>query len=328
MFRIRNINIPPRLVIVSSSNPTTRGQMSMVNEHASEATTAISWRILTVITMLVLATGLTTGLACAETTPVERSESVDLHTGDWLSVSSNRTSLRSVEIIGNLSAVIFPSALRYPADSFNLTSYAEGHYSVRLTFDFPSEYDVIILVKESNEARKEVDSYYFSSGGLLLTVDLDFTALAPTTLGSHAVGWEDFTSWTTRFGDAFPLWVKLLYAVLAIQFVAVGYKWIRFENEARRDKSSMSTFDRGNLLYLWGEVVYKLFLTAFLMIAATMSGQFILLLLLKFMFLAQVKMLSLWDLFVLGFAAGIAAIAYGFKLCLEKSFDLKPLFQD
>jgi hypothetical protein len=278
--------------------------------------------------MLVLATGLTTGLACAETTPVERSESVDLHTGDWLSISSNRESLQSVEIIGNLSAASFPSAPRYPANSFNLTSYAQGQYSLRLTFDFPSEYDVVILVNDSNATRKEVNSYYFSSGGLILTVDLDFKAPDPVTLDSHATGWDYFANWTTRFGDAFPLWVKLLYAVLAMQFIAVGYKWIRFENEARRDKSSTSRFDRGNLVYLWSEVLYKLFLTAFLAIAATMSGQFILLSLLKFMFLAQVNMLSLWDLFVLGFAAGIAAIAYGLKICLEKSFDLKPLFQD
>jgi hypothetical protein len=300
----------------------------MVNEHAGQATAVISWRILCVITMLVISTGLTTGLACAQTTPVERSESVDLHTGDWLSVSSNRQSLQSVEIRGNLSAASFPLGLRYPASSFNLTSYAEGQYSVMLTFDFPSEYDVVILVNDSNAARKEVNSYYFSSGGLLLTVDLDFVAPDPVTLGSNATGWDYLANWTSRFGDAFPLWVKLLYAVLAIQFIAVGYKWIGFENEARRDKSSMSRFDRGNLLYLWSEVLYKLFLTALLAIAATMSGQFILVSVLKFMFLAQVNMLSLWDLFVLGFAAGIAAIAYGFKLCLEKSFDLKPLFQD
>jgi hypothetical protein len=300
----------------------------MVNEHAGKATATIFWRILSVLAMVVLATGLTTSLAYAQTTPVERSESVELNTGDWLSVSSNRESLQSVEIRGNLSAAIFPSIVQYPANSFNLTSHAQGQYSVTLTFDFPSEYEVFILVRESNAARKEVNSYYFSSGGLLLTVDLDFKSPDPLTLGSHTSGWNDFASWTTRFGDAFPLWVKLLYTVFAIQFIAVGYKWIRFENEARRDKSSMSRFDRGNLLYLWSEVLYKLLLTAFLAIAAVMSGQFILLSVLKFMFLAQVNMLSLWDLFVLGFAAGIAAIAYAFKLCLERSFDLKPLFQD
>jgi hypothetical protein len=300
----------------------------MANDHTSETKTAISRRVLSVFVIVALAIGLTAGFAHAEIASVERSESVDLYTGDWLSVSSNRESLQSVEIRGNLSTARFPSALHYPTDSFNLTSYDQGRYSIRLAFDFPSDYNVIILVNESNATRKEVASYYFSSGQLLLTVDLDFRAPDQITSGSHTTGWDEFASWTTRFGDAFPFWVKLLYAVLGIQFVAVGYEWIRFENEARRDGSSMSRFDRGNLLYLWSEVLYKLLLTAFLAIAAVMSGQFILVTVLKFMFLAQVNMLSLWDLFVLGFAAGIAAIAYGFKLCLEKSFDLKPLFQD
>jgi len=150
----------------------------------------------------------------AETTSAEQSESVDLYAGEWLSISSNRESLQSVEINGNLSAARFPSPLRYPADSFNLTSYAQGHYSILLTFNFPSEYNVLMLVNESNAARKEVASYYFSSGQLLLTVDLDFRVPDPVALGNHANGWDDFAGWTTRFGDAFPLWVKLLYAVL------------------------------------------------------------------------------------------------------------------
>jgi hypothetical protein len=300
----------------------------MADEHSTQTKTAIYGRILSVFLIVALATGLTAGFVHAETSSAERSESVDLHTGDWFSVSSNRESLQSVEIRGNLSAARFPSALHYPTDNFNLTSYDQGHYSIRLAFDFPSEYDVIILVNENNTPRKEVASYYFSSGQLLLTVDLGFGAPDQITSGSHTTGWDDFASWTTRFGDAFPLWVKLLYAVLGIQFVAVGYEWIRFENEGRRYESSMSRFDRGNLLYLWSEVLYKLLLTAFLAIAAVMSGQFILVTVLRFMFLAQVNMLDLWDLFVLGFAAGIAAIAYAFKLCLEKSFDLKPLFQD
>jgi len=302
--------------------------MPMANEQTNENTTTLSLRILSVFIVGVLAIGLTPGLVYAETTPVERSESIDLHTGNWLSVVSNRQSLQSVEIRGNLSAAKLASASRYPANSFNLTSYVQGHYSIRLTFNFPSEYDVTLLTNESNGATKEVASYYFSSGQLLLTIDLDFKAPAPIALPSHASTWNDFALWTARFGDAFPLWVKLLYAILGIQFVAVGYKWIRFENDARQDNSSLSRFDRGNLLYLWSNVLYKFFITAFLAIAAIMSGQFMLLSVLKFMFLAQVDMLSLWDLFVLGFAAGIAVIAYGFKFCLEKSFDLKPLFQD
>lgn len=299
----------------------------MVNLYATRGNPAI-FRTLTALVMIILITGLATTLVHAQTAPEEQSETMVLHTGDWLSVSSNRESLELVEVRGNLSAAQLSSPPRYPTESFNFTSDAQSHYSIRLTFGYPSEYYVTISVNESSGAKQEKASYYVSSGKLVLTIDLDFRAPDPITQIATSTAWDSFKGWTTRFGDAFPLWVKLLYVLLGVQFVAVGYKWIRFENCARQDGSSVSRFDRGNLLYLWGEILWKFLLTAFLVIAATMSGQFILLSLLKFMFLAQVNMLSLWDLFVLGFAAGIAAIAYAFKLCLEKSFDLKPLFQD
>jgi hypothetical protein len=310
------------------SGLTRRRQIPMVDQNASEIATPRCWSILGVFIIVIVATAMTTSLANAETTSIVRSVSMDLSTGDWLSVSSNRESLQSVEITGNLSAIQLPSAEHYPAKSFNTTSHAEGRYSITLTFDFPSEYNVTVVANQSNTTRKEIASYYFSSGQLVLTIDLNFSTPDPIIAGAHSMGWGDFANWTTRFGAAFPFWVKLLYAVLGIQFVAVGYKWIRFENDARLDKSSISRFDRGNLLFLSSEVLYKLLLTAFLVIAAVMSGQFILLLVLKFMFLAQVNMLNLWDLYVLGFAAGIAVIAYCFKFILQKSFDLNPSFED
>ena len=267
------------------------------------------------------------GLAQAQANPVDRSESVVLSTGSWFLVSSDRESLQLVEIEGNLSTARFLSPERYPTHSFSLTSDAESHYSIRLTFDHPSEYRVSILVIESNGTRRERSSYYLSSGQLLVAVELDFKASDPAAAYVSRSAWESFLDWTERFGDAFPLWVKLLYVFLGVQFTLVGFKWIRFENCVRED-SLPSRFDRGNLVYLWSEIFWKFFLTAFLAIAVAMGGQLILLSLLKFMFLVQVSMLSLWDLYVLGFAAGIAAIAYVLKLLLEKSFDLKPLFQD
>ena len=46
---------------------------------------------------------------------------------------------------------------------------------------------------------------------------------------------------------------------------------------------------------------------------------------LRFMFLASLNLLSLWDLFVVGFAGSVAVIAYLFRFTLEKIFDLKPI---
>jgi hypothetical protein len=300
----------------------------MGNTYAGRIAPRILRRGLGAFAAVVLLMAVVTSLVHAQTNTVERSESVVLHTGEWFSVSSNREALQLVEIRGNLSATKFFSPSRYPTNSFNLTSNAEGHYSIGLTCSYPSEYDVTISVWTSSGAKQEEASYYVSSGQLLLTIDLDFKAPDPVTPIARSSPWDSFVGWTTRFGDAFPLWVKLLYLLLGVQFAAVGYKWIRLESCAREDDSAAARFDRGNLVYLWSEIFSKFLLTAFLVIAAAMGGQLILVSVLRFMFLAQVNMLSLWDLFVLGFAAGIAVIAYVFKLCLEKSLDLKPLLQD
>jgi len=300
----------------------------MCNKHASGIAPRVLRRGLALFAAALLVMGLVTTLVYAESNSVERSESVALHTGEWLSVSSNRDSLQLVEIRGNLSATKFSSSSGYPTNSFNLTSNAEGHYSIGLTCSYSSEYDLTISVLTSSGVKQEKASYYISSGQLLLTIDLDFKAPDSVSPIASSSPWDSFAGWTTRFGDAFPLWVKLLYLLLGVQFAAVGYEWIRFERSAREDDSAASKLDRGNLVYLWSEIFWKFLLTAFLAIAAAMGGQLILVTVLRFMFLAQVNMLSLWDLFVLGFAAGIAAIAYVFRLCLEKSLDLKPLLQD
>jgi len=300
----------------------------VANTHRIPNKTLILRTSLTALIILVLGLGMTASLAYAEASPIERSESVALHTGDWLSVSSNRESLQIVEIRGNMSASKMSSPQTYPTHSFNFTSDASSRYSIRLTFEYPSEYGVTILTYGSDTTKQEQASYYVSSGQLLLTIDLNFEALEPATPASTSSIIRSFTSWTTRFGDAFPLWVKLLYILLGIQFVAVGYKWITFENSTRQEDSLVSRFDTGNLLYLWCEILFKFLLAAFLVIAVAMGGQLILISVLKFMFLAPVNMLSLWDLFVLGFAAGITVIAYVWKVFLEKTFDLKPLFQE
>jgi hypothetical protein len=56
-----------------------------------------------------------------------------------------------------------------------------------------------------------------------------------------------------------------------------------------------------------------------------MGGELILLFVLRFMFLASFSLLSLWDLFVVGFAAGAVIIMYIIRFSLEKGFDLKPM---
>jgi hypothetical protein len=140
--------------------------------EASQTTTARCWRLLGIFILVILATVMTTGLAHAETSPIERSTSIDLRTDDWLSVSSNRESLQSVEITGNLTAIQLPLGSHYPANGFNMTCHTQGRYSITLTFNFPTEYNVAIVADQRNATRREIASYYFSSGQLVLTIDL------------------------------------------------------------------------------------------------------------------------------------------------------------
>jgi hypothetical protein len=197
-----------------------------------------------------------------------------------------------------------------------------------VAFECPTEYNVTLSTAQSSEVESQMVSYYVSSGELILNVDLNFSEPDPKAHVSSISAWEAFSDWTARFGDAFPLWVKLLYLLLGVQFLAVGYKWIQFEDASTEETSLRSRLDTGNLLYLWTEIVYKFLLTSFIMIGLVMGGQLLLLSALRFMFLAPVNMLSLWDLFVLGFAGAVVVIAYVLRFFLERSLDLKPLFQD
>jgi hypothetical protein len=83
--------------------------------------------------------------------------------------------------------------------------------------------------------------------------------------------------------------------------------------------------DSGDKAYLWLDIIYKFLLASFVAIVAIMGGELILLFVLRFMFLVSLDLLSLWDLFVVGFAAGAIIIVYLIRFTLEKAFDLKPV---
>jgi hypothetical protein len=120
--------------------------------------------------------------------------------------------------------------------------------------------------------------------------------------------------------------VKLLYLALAIQFFAVGGLWIR--RESSRKESTGQYLDAGNKIFLWMDVICKFLLTSFLAIIVIMGGELLVLFILRFMFLVSLDLLSLLDLFVVCFAAGILVMAYLIRFTLEKGFDLKPLEEE
>jgi hypothetical protein len=200
-------------------------------------------------------------------------------------------------------------------------------YQLRVLFDHPSDYSINLDVRQGGtNAVENSTSYYVSGGSFELDVTAYFVANAPDAAGaplSSLSPWDNFANWMGSFGQAFPVWVKVLYLLLGFQFLAVGGLWIR--RASGRKEAATQRLDAGNKAYLWVDVAYKFLLTSFVAIVAIMGGELILLFVLRFMFLVSLSLLSLWDLFVIGFALGAVMIVYMLRFILEKAFDLKPL---
>jgi len=258
--------------------------------------------------------------------PLVRTESVQLTVGDSLVIRSDHLTIQQVFVEGNLSAAQLTKPSQYPANNFELQVVASGSYEVRTIFSQATDYNVYLLVDQSGtNAIQNSTSYYISDGTFELDVNahlnprpVDVTAIAPS-----ISPWDSFVDWVGSFSQAFPLWVKALYLILAVQFLAVGGLWIRREAASR--EGTAQRLDSGDKAYLWLDIIYKFLLASFVAIVAIMGGELILLFVLRFMFLVSLNLLSLWDLFVVGFAAGAVIIAYLIRFTLEKAFDLKPV---
>ena len=258
--------------------------------------------------------------------PLVRTESVQLNVGDSLVIRSDQLAIQQVFVEGNLSAAQLTKPSQYPANNFELQAVTSGSYEVRTIFSQATDYNVYLLIEQGGtNAVENSTSYYISGGTFELDVNaffnsrpVDVTAIAPS-----LSPWDSFVDWVGSFGQAFPLWVKALYLILGVQFLAVGGLWIRREAASR--EGTAQRLDGGDKAYLWLDITYKFLLASFVAIVAIMGGELILLFVLRFMFLVSLDLLSLWDLFVVGFAAGAVIIVYLIRFTLEKAFDLKPV---
>jgi hypothetical protein len=291
--------------------------------------------------------------------PITNAQDVDLYVGEWLLVASNQNSIQRVFLQGNLTAANYSQPAQYPTNGFTLTSSEPGTYDLKILLDLQTSYTVTLYV-ESNQSTTGYStfshasyvylgqggqpkpnpnpyalvpsqstvtnstSYYLSGGPSELDVGVIFVPrpngafMSPSAESASS----SFVEWVGSFGEAFPLWVKLLYLALGIQYFAVGGLWVR--RESSRKESTGQQLDRGNKVFLFLDIACKFLLTSFVAIIAIMGGELLILFILRFMFLVSLDLLSLWDLFVVGFAAGILVIAYFARFVLEKGFDLKP----
>jgi hypothetical protein len=197
-------------------------------------------------------------------------------------------------------------------------------------FNYTSDYSAALLVQNSTGSLPVNNStYYVSSGPFELDLKVTFNprqtaaVLAEVTPSSPS---QSFATWLGKFGQAFPTWVKLVYLAFGVQFFAVGGLWIQRETAKR--ETATQRLDAGDKAYLWVDVAYKFLMASFLAIVTLMGGEVLVLFVLRFMFLASLDLLSLWDLFVVCFAAGAVVIAYTVRFTMEKAFDLKPMEEE
>ena len=294
-------------------------------------------------------------LLADQQSPITNSQDVQLLVGDQLVVTSDQNSIQRVFLQGNLTTANYSQPAQYPTNEFALTTSDAGTYDLKVLFDLQTSYIVNVYVQSnqstitystanhhlsgaqpsrnpnsliSNQLGTNSTSYYLSGGPSELDVDVTFISrrYAGSTPLSYESASTSFIEWMGNYGQAFPTWVKLLYLVLGIQFFAVGGLWIR--RESSKKESTGQYLDAGNKVFLWMDVTCKFLLTAFLAIITIMGGELLVLFILRFMFLVSLNLLSLWDLFVVGFAAGILVMAYLIRFTLEKGFDLKPLEEE
>lgn len=217
-------------------------------------------------------------------------------------VQSDQNSIQQAFVQGNLSATNMTTPSKYPTKAFEIQALSPGDYELTIKFDFANDYKVnVFTLSPDATVHTNSTTYYLSSGQFELDIDATFDSLPSSVIvtGPPVSPWDSFVGWIGKFGQAFPLWVKVLYLAFGMQFFVVGGLWVRRED--KKKEASAHRLDYGEKAYLWLDIVYKFLVASFVAIVAIMFGELLILFILRFMFLVSLNLLSLWDLFVIGF---------------------------
>jgi len=279
--------------------------------------------LLAALALLILAS-VTSSAYAATPSP---QENVNLYAGNKLTISSSQQAIKSVIVRGNLTAASV-SNRTYPAKDFTLTANSTQIYTLNVWLSYPSTYTTTIIISDPLAgSNSQYTSYYVSAGDLNLTVFAVFQP-APSSGEGVPLSWSSFFGWFSQFGSAFPLWIKILYAVLGVQFAFVGYRWIKFEDDKRRVEGHLPPLDRGNRIYLWIDVVFRTLLAGFIISLALMLGETVVITVAAYLFFVTLNLFPLVDLFSLFFVAVLGLIVYLAREGLDKFLDLKPMMED
>ena len=264
----------------------------------------------------------------AHSSTATATENVNLYTGNNLVVSASQPAIQSVVVRGNLTAAIL-SNTTYPAKTFSLATNSTQLYTLNITFSYPSTYTSFINIADpSAKTSNQYTSYYVSAGSLILTVFVSFQPNPNAGSTGAPVSWSSVYGWFFQFGSAFPFWIKILYSILGAQFAFVGYRWIKFEDDRRRLEGHLPPLDRGNKIYLWIDVIFRILLTGFIISLVIMIGEVLVISVAQYLFFVTLNLFSLVDFFSLFFVAAVGTIVYLAREGLDKFFDLKPMMED
>jgi len=273
---------------------------------------------------LVLLASITSSTHAAAPTP---QENVSLYAGNRLIISSTQQAIKSIIVRGNLTAATV-SNVSYPAMNFTMTTNSTQLYTLNIWLSYPSTYTTAIMINDPRAgSNSQYTSYYVSAGDLNLTI---FAAFQPAPSNGEGVplSWSSFFGWFSQFGNAFPIWIKILYTILGAQFAFVGYRWIKFEDDKRRVEGHLPPLDRGNRIYLWIDVVFRTLLAGFIISLALMLGETVVITVAEYLFFVTLNPFPLVDLFSLFFVAVLGLIIYLAREGLDKFLDLKPMMDD
>ena len=263
----------------------------------------------------------------AHSETISPQENVNLYAGDGLLVKSDTPAIQKVIVRGNLSAASI-SNITYPAKNFTLSSNATELYTLYVWLKYPGPYTTSVILKNSSDgSTTQLPSYFVSNGDLNLTIVATFQPRTGGGIGSP-LGWSSFYDWTGQFGGAFPLWIKILFLALGVQFAFVGFRWVKFEDERRRIEGHIPPLDKGNKVYLATDIVFRGLLTAFAITLVLMVGEVVIILLAKYLFFVDLSLVSLVDFFSLFFIAAVGSIVYLAREGLDRLLDLKPVMED
>ncbi len=248
---------------------------------------------------------------------------IAMRKGETLTVSCTSLAIESVYVHGNLSQIELDFPKTYPTSEISFKAMNLGNLDLTITFQHSGDYRISVSILDTLGGLRDVDNYYLSNGSFTVKIMVSIAASPAKVAQLQRFSHQDFSNWMARFGEAFPLWTKLLYMFLGFQFLFVGYERITFDDKIRQERR-LRPLDRGNKIYISVDVLCRFLLTCLAITAALMVGQVILLTILRYFLLVTIELPSIWNLFVLAFGAAVTILVYLLRTVLRHKFEFAP----